>query len=236
MKEILLTQYGNPWSDILDLSGTLFWEIRPRQHNGIQERSKLLWCQTEPSERNLVQFTHVYLEQRVKSSYRLCYSTQLYFFVESLNLFYSFLWKGILIYSAFQVAQWSRIHLPMQETQVWSLGPDGPLEKEMATHSSHACEILWTEEPCWLQSIGSQKSQHNVVAKWQQLVNIFIHMHTQTTHIHICTYIIYRYIICIHICIYYAYIYIYRETTHNLKLLKSIHGKWVSLPFFLQAI
>ena len=36
----------------------------------------------------------------------------------------------------------------MQETQVWSLGWEDPLEKEMATHSSLlSCEIPWTEEP-----------------------------------------------------------------------------------------
>ena len=36
----------------------------------------------------------------------------------------------------------------MQETQVRSLGPEDPLEKEMATHSSlFAWEIPWTEEP-----------------------------------------------------------------------------------------
>ena len=29
-----------------------------------------------------------------------------------------------------------KIHLPMQETQVRSLGREDPLEKEMATHSS----------------------------------------------------------------------------------------------------
>ena len=34
-----------------------------------------------------------------------------------------------------------------------------PLEKEMATHSSiPAWKIPWTEEPGWLQSMGSQKS------------------------------------------------------------------------------
>ena len=27
----------------------------------------------------------------------------------------------------------------MQETQIWSLGWDDPLEKEMATHSSYLC-------------------------------------------------------------------------------------------------
>ena len=36
----------------------------------------------------------------------------------------------------------------MQETGVQSLGPEDPLEKEMATHSSlFAWEIPWTEEP-----------------------------------------------------------------------------------------
>ena len=36
----------------------------------------------------------------------------------------------------------------MQETQVWSLGWEDPLEEGMATHSSIiAWKILWTEEP-----------------------------------------------------------------------------------------
>ena len=35
----------------------------------------------------------------------------------------------------------------MQETQVRSLGQEDPLEEEMATHSSIAWEIPWTEEP-----------------------------------------------------------------------------------------
>ena len=35
-----------------------------------------------------------------------------------------------------------------QETQVWSLGQEDPLEKEMATHSNIlAWRIPWTEEP-----------------------------------------------------------------------------------------
>ena len=50
-----------------------------------------------------------------------------------------------------------KIHLPMQETQVQSLGLEDPLEKEMATHSSIlAWENPWIEEPGMLQSIGSQ--------------------------------------------------------------------------------
>ena len=36
----------------------------------------------------------------------------------------------------------------MQETHMWSLGQEDPLEKGMATHSSiFAWRIPWTEEP-----------------------------------------------------------------------------------------
>ena len=51
-----------------------------------------------------------------------------------------------------------RIRLPMQETQVSSLGWEDPLEEEMATHSSIlAWEIPWTEEPGGLQSVGHKR-------------------------------------------------------------------------------
>ena len=41
----------------------------------------------------------------------------------------------------------------MQETQVRSLGPEDPLEKDMATHSSIlAWGIPWTVEPGELQT------------------------------------------------------------------------------------
>ena len=44
-----------------------------------------------------------------------------------------------------------------------------PLEKGMATHSSIlAQEILWTEEPGELESMGLQKSQTHVVTKQEQ--------------------------------------------------------------------
>ena len=46
----------------------------------------------------------------------------------------------------------------MQETGIWSLGGEDPLEKEMATHSSILIwRIPWTEEPGRLQSVGSQE-------------------------------------------------------------------------------
>ena len=50
----------------------------------------------------------------------------------------------------------------MQETQVWSLGQEDPLEKEMATHSSIlAWEIPATEEPGGLQSRRLQRVRHD---------------------------------------------------------------------------
>ena len=59
------------------------------------------------------------------------------------------------------VAQMIKNLTTMQETQVWSLGGEDPLEKEMATHSSIlAWEIPWTGEPGGLQSLGSQKVGH----------------------------------------------------------------------------
>ena len=46
----------------------------------------------------------------------------------------------------------------MQETRLPSLGQEDPLEEEMATHSSIlAWEILWTEEPGGVQSMGLQR-------------------------------------------------------------------------------
>ena len=52
----------------------------------------------------------------------------------------------------------------MQETRVWSLGGEDPLEKEMATHSSTlAWKIPWTEVPGRLQSMGLQRVRHDWV-------------------------------------------------------------------------
>ena len=57
----------------------------------------------------------------------------------------------------------------MQETQVYSLGQEDPLEEEMPTHSNIlAWELSWTEEPGGLQSMKSQRVGHD----WE--TNIFI--------------------------------------------------------------
>jgi len=49
-----------------------------------------------------------------------------------------------------------------QQTQVRSLDCEGPLEEEMATHSSILAGIIpWTEKPGRLQSIGLQRVRHD---------------------------------------------------------------------------
>ena len=54
-------------------------------------------------------------------------------------------------------------HLPaMQETWVRFLDWEGPLEKEMAIHSSTlAWKIPWMDEPDRLQSMGSKRVGHD---------------------------------------------------------------------------
>ena len=64
---------------------------------------------------------------------------------------------------ASQAAQWYRIHLPMQEIQeMWSLGQEDSLWKEVDTHSCIiAWEIPWREKPGNLQSMGLQTQLSN---------------------------------------------------------------------------
>ena len=78
------------------------------------------------------------------------------FFTQELN------WTDIYSVWTSLVAQMVK-HLPtIQETWVRSLGQEDPLEKEMATLSSTlAWRIPWTEEPCGLQFVGSQRVRHD---------------------------------------------------------------------------
>jgi len=62
------------------------------------------------------------------------------------------------------VAQMVKSLPAMQEARDLFLGLEGPLEKEMATHSSIlAWKILWMEEPGGLQFIGSQRVRYDWV-------------------------------------------------------------------------
>ena len=63
---------------------------------------------------------------------------------------------------AFLMAEMVKNLPAMQQTWVWSLGWEDPLEKGMAPDSSIlAWRIPWTEEPGRLQSMGSQRAIHN---------------------------------------------------------------------------
>ena len=54
----------------------------------------------------------------------------------------------------------------MQETWVWSLGWEDPLEEGMATHSSiFSWRILKAQEPGGLQFMGSQGVGHDWATK-----------------------------------------------------------------------
>ena len=67
-----------------------------------------------------------------------------------------------LITRAALVAQTGKNLPAVQKTWVPSLNQEAPLEKGMATHSSIlAWRIPWTEEPGGLQSMRSQRDQHD---------------------------------------------------------------------------
>ena len=71
--------------------------------------------------------------------------------------------------SEFLVPQIVNNPLATQETHIYSLSGEDPLEKEMGTHSSVlAWEISWTEEPCGLESTGLQRVRLDLVTKQQQ--------------------------------------------------------------------
>ena len=75
-------------------------------------------------------------------------------------------WNLLLLFEKihwnFPDPTWMVKHLPtMQETQIWSLGWEDPLEKEMGAHSNAlSWKIPWMEEPGRLQSMGSKRVRH----------------------------------------------------------------------------
>ena len=59
------------------------------------------------------------------------------------------------------MAQWPRIHLPMQEMRVRFPGREDLIEKGMATHSNIlAWRIPWMEEP------GAGATVHGAAKSW----------------------------------------------------------------------
>ena len=77
------------------------------------------------------------------------------------------------MYRASLVAQTVKRLLAMQETQVWFLGQEDPLEKGMATHSYIiAWRIPQTDEPGKLQSMGLQRVRHDWATELNWTVEI----------------------------------------------------------------
>ena len=105
--------------------------------------------------------TKIFLQEEKMSRIKTSSDMQEYVWFFSHPLLESF-WEYAPVKGALLVAQMVK-HLPiMQETLVWSLGQEDPLEKEMATHSSTlAWRIPWMEKPGELQSMGSQRVRHN---------------------------------------------------------------------------
>ena len=75
------------------------------------------------------------------------------------------------------MAQWVKNAPAKQETQekgVRSPGREDPLEKGLAAHSSIlAWRIPWTEDPGWLQSMGSQRVECDSATKQTQMVSVY---------------------------------------------------------------
>ena len=66
----------------------------------------------------------------------------------------------------------------MQETWIWSLGWEDPLEEGMATHSSILVwKIPWTEEPGGLQSTGLQRVGHDWVTQHSTALERYLGKH-----------------------------------------------------------
>ena len=80
--------------------------------------------------------------------------------------------KSTVIWAASLVAQMVKNLPAMEETWVWSLGQEDPLEKELATHSS----IL-----AWPMSIILQRVGHN----WATNTYIHTYVHILHTHCHL---------------------------------------------------
>jgi len=123
-------------------------------------------------------FFYVYL-----SIYFCCFKS-IYFELEN-NCFTILCWFLPYISMGFPVAQMVKNLLAMQETWVWSLGQEDPLEKGIATHSSIlAWRVLWTQERGRLQSMGWQQVGHDWTTN-----TFFLFFHTTTWVSHRCIYV-----------------------------------------------
>ena len=58
----------------------------------------------------------------------------------------------------------------MQETQVWSLGQEDPLEKEVETHLQYSCLGNPMDRGAWQATVSgvAKKARHNLATKTKE--------------------------------------------------------------------
>ena len=119
------------------------------------------WAESSSHEPSVNAKSRFWLSAHTQAScYAFCHCLP----VSLVSLFFFF-----LSMQCYHVSLFSVKNLPaMQETGVWSLGQEDPLEQGMATHSSIlAWRIPWTEESGRLQSLRLQRVGHNsLVLVW----------------------------------------------------------------------
>ena len=145
------------------------WELLPSaRHKGsgsvsacvsfclmLYQQSQIVW--NDPSSGFCVNRVRYFVDSPSSVSCFLSINVMIYLYLINIFIYFMFHFKNMLdiifkisIYSLGLRWWLKRVkHLPvMRETQVWSLGWEDPLEKEMATHSSIlAWKIPWMEEP-----------------------------------------------------------------------------------------
>ena len=97
--------------------------------------------------------------------------------------------EGVSFLKHYWVAQRWRIHLPMQETeetQVWYLGQEDPLEEEMVTHSSilffffffHSSILAWKNSMvrgAWQATVHRVTKIQTQLSDWTQAQTHILH-------------------------------------------------------------
>ena len=133
---------------------------------------KIRWLSKRRNRLYDTKLSEVYMEECVKNGlhtwgfhwFQFCFILDHHSWLFRLCIRSSFLWLKELtcILNTSLVAQMVKNPPAMQETQVWSLGWEDPLEKGVATHCSIlAWRIPRTEEPGGLQSGGWKRVRHN---------------------------------------------------------------------------
>ena len=93
-----------------------------------------------------VSVAHLYVSLK-KCLHRFSAFLKIRLFIVFMSKIYKEIYIAYILHRASLVAQRLRRLPAMRETWIRSLGQEGPLEKEMATHSSIlAWRIPWTEE------------------------------------------------------------------------------------------